>query len=241
MRRVRQLLERLRSGDSGLSLMELIVAMTLLAILMTIIISMYSAFTTNFTRDRSSTDSTNVASIGINEVTRVIRAGTEIEVLNSSTNKPVFVIAARERLVMHAYLDTNAANPAPILVEFSIGATSRVLNEKRWAGTKTSGYWGFPSPTTTPVTDRVIARKIVAPASGQLPLFTYLKTEGCATGTTCAIVPTSGNALSAAEIAQVVAVQVTMVVQADETGRADPVTIINRVGIPNLGKSRVGL
>ena len=36
-------------------------------------------------------------------------------------------------------------------------------------------------------------------------------------------------------------VKVTMTVQADPTGRADPVQIQNRVGLPNLVSSRLGL
>lgn len=230
------------SSESGIGLPELLVAMTLLAILMTIVVSVFSSFTRTFTTSRAATDSTNIASIGMNEVTRVIRAGTEIEVNGSPTNLSVFVSAAREDVTLHAFIDADSTDPAPIMVRFLVDPVTRDLVEQRWPATKVDGYWTFPSPASAPASSRTVARQIVAPDSGEASLFTYLTSEGCPEAEpTCDIVPASGDGLSVDEIRSVVAVEVTMKVQADETERAEPVTLTNRVGIPNLGKSRVGL
>lgn len=234
---------RLRiSEERGLSLPELLVAMFLLGILSVLLVSSFSSFTSNFTRTQLATDSTNVAAAGMNEVTRVVRSGTEIEVSGASVNLPVFVAARGEQAVLHSFLDTQSTAPAPIMVRFTVDAVTRNLLEERWAATKVDGYWTFPSPVSAPTTSRVIARQIVLPAAGEAPLFTYLKIDGCPPAApTCEIVPVSGDSLSAAEMKSIVAVQVRMKVQTDSLGRAEPVTISNRVGIPNLGISRVGL
>lgn len=239
--------------DSGITLIELLVSITLTAILMTIVVSAFTQFSNSFRVSRSATDSANVADVGMNELTRVIRSGTEIEVIGTATNLPVFITAKKEELLLYAYLDTDSLNPSPTLIQFKINSTTRDLVETRWPSTKVNGYWTFPTfagsapdrtvvQTATPSLIRVIARKLVAPTGTESPIFTYLKTEGCAAITpTCSIVPASGNGLSLTEINSVVAVSVTMKVQADDLQRAAPVTITNRVGIPNLGISRVGL
>ena len=240
-------------NEAGFSLIELIVSMLLLAILMAIVVGAFSQMTKSFTTSRLSVDSANVADVGMNEVTRVIRSGTEIEVAGNATNLPVFITAKKEEVLLYAYLDTDSLNPAPTLIQIKIDPTSRDLVEKRWPSTKVNGYWTFPAltgtapnrtvvATATPTLSRVIARKLVTPVTGEASMFTFLKTDGCAVANpTCDIVPASGNGLSSAEIDSVVAVAVTMKVQADDLSRAAPVTLTNRVGIPNLGISRVGL
>jgi len=246
-------MRRLREEERGLSLIELLVSITLTAILLTIVVSAFTQFSGSFRQSRSATDSANVADVGMNELTRVIRSATEIEVSGTATNLPVFITAKKEELLLYAYIDTSSLTPAPTLIHFKIDPVSRDLVETRWASTKVNGYWTFPGfagsapdrtviASATPILKRVIARKLVAPTASEASLFTYLKTEGC-TGAqpTCDLVPASGNALSSAEVQQVVAVGVTMKVQADDLQRAAPVTITNRVGLPNLGLSRVGL
>lgn len=239
--------------DSGITLIELIVSIVLTAILMTIVVQAFTQFSNSFRVSRSATDSANVADVGMNELTRVIRSGTEIEVSGNATNLPVFITAKKEEMLLYAYLDTDSLNPSPTLIQFKIDPVSRDLVETRWPSAKVNGYWTFPSfagtaPDRTVVSSavsplkRVIARKLVSPTGTESPLFVYLKTDGCTVAQpTCSIIPTSGNGLTASEIDSVVAVSVTMKVQADDLQRAEPVTITNRVGIPNLGISRVGL
>ncbi|MEY2847803.1 MAG: hypothetical protein RI885_468 [Actinomycetota bacterium] len=255
---LRTLLRRARS-DSGLGLTEMIVAMFVLGILMTVVVGAFSSFSRSFTEDRAATDSTMVATVGMNELSRVIRSGTEIPVGPVAgvpqSNRPVLVTASKEEMVLFSYLDTDSDSTStldpergPILVHLKVNATSRDLVESRWLATRAGSYWTFPTPnfvtltTPVPATSRIIASKIVVPNGAESPLFTYLKTAGCPTATpTCPIVPASGNALSLAEIQTVVAIEVAMKVQADDTKRANPVTIVNRVGLPNLGIARVGL
>lgn len=213
---------------------ELVTVMALLGVVLVIVITVFTGFTHAFTQDRSVTTSARTANIGMNEVTRVVRSGTENPISGSTLNDPVFEFAGKEKVILYAYLDTDSASPKPVKVQFSINA-SRELVETRWTSyVVSSGYFAF---NTTAATTRTVARKIVAQSSSDPFLFTFYKADG-----TTVLTPSSSSAsLTLAERRQIVAVKVFMKVQADPTARGEPVTMQNTVGIPNLGVSRVGL
>ena len=74
----------------------------------------------------------------------------------------------------------------------------------------------------------------MSPANGGAQLFRFFDADG-----TEIEIPDAGFSL--ADRRGIAAVEIAMTVQTDISGRAEPVTIRNRVGIPNLGISRVGL
>jgi prepilin-type N-terminal cleavage/methylation domain-containing protein len=220
----------LRSSEAGMSLPELLVTITVFGIVSTIIVSFFINVTTTLTQDKAATDSTNIASVGINELTRVIRSGTEIEVQGQTLNNPVFVSAKTEEMTLYAFLDTDSANPKPVKVRFFID-TNRILKETRWnAYTINTDYWAF---NTAAASTRDIARLIGPRVAPEKYLFTYYKEDGSE------LVVTS-TAFTTAQLRSIVSVKVTMKVQADLTARAKPVVLENTVGIPNLGISRLG-
>lgn len=225
-------------GESGVGLAELVISMALLAILTTMIVAAFTAFSRNFTLDQGSTDSANVAVSGMNEVTRVIRSGTENPVANQVQANTVFQSANGEKVILYAFLDTSAAVLAPVKVQFEVDAVTRELTETRWkAKPLAGGYWGFE---TNPLWERVVARKILPigaalPDGGRAtPLFEFYKADGSK-------IAVGSTGVAAASLRDIVAVEISMTVQADKSLRADPVTVNNRVGIPNLGVPRVGI
>lgn len=232
-RTLANLTARLRE-DKGITLAELLVTMSLLSVVLIIVITVFSGYTRAFTEDRSVTSSTTTATVGMNELTRVVRSGTENPLSGVTLNDPVFEYAGNEKIILYAYLDTDSANPKPVKVQFSINP-QRELVETRWnAYASSPGYFAF---YTSAASTRVVARKILAHAGSDPWLFTFYKGDG-----TSKMLPSSSTAsLTLAERRQIVAVQIRMVVQADPTARADPVALQNTVGIPNLGVSRVGL
>ena len=228
-------MNRLRRDESGITLAELMVTIFVLGVLSTVVVTLFVNVSTTFNRDRAATESVGIAAVGMNEVTKVIRAGTEIRVANVTLNDPVFEVAKAEEMTIRAYLsDVSTGELSPVKIELKVDATSRALTEKRWSSYKQNGFWLFNS---APGATRTIARSIpaiVPPlASGQKYLFTYYD----ATNTEL-IIPAAG--LTESQRRAVAAVQVTLTVQVDTTGRAKPVTLQNTVGIPNLGVSRVG-
>jgi len=218
--------------DGGVSLPELIVTMMLISVLSLVVLGLVSSISRTFTRDRSATDSTNIAAVGMNEITRVIRSGTEIPMTGG--RRPVFIAAGAEFLEMHAFLDTSAADPQPVKVRFEVSG-SRDLTEHRWfANAASEPNWTFVGTATSPSTSRVIARKISPVAAA--PVFQYY--DSLDRDAVALVIPGSG--FTATQLASIVRVEVTLSVQADLTARAEPVVLTNTVGIPNLGVNLLG-
>lgn len=220
-------------GEQGFSLPELLVTISLMAIVGTMVAMFASNFSRTFTEERARMDSTNVAATGMNEVVRIIRAGMQVkdETVTGGL-QPVFVYAGAERLTMRAAVDTTSGLLRPIQVTFVLDS-ARVLTETRVtpragnAGGSGGPEWIFTGPGTTTAT-RPIARKILPQAGSEPFLFTYYDEDGNV------LTPLSGASLSSADMIRISSVEVYLKVQADPTGRAEPVVLLNRTGIPNV-------
>lgn len=240
---------RRAAGDGGFTLAEMMVTVMLIGLLATMVAALVINASRSFTLDRAANDNTAIASNGMNELTRVIRAGTETRVSASEPlNNPVFLAIGKESMTLRAYLDTDSANPQPIVVRFQVDA-DRKLYEKRWkANASSEPYWTFQnlpgglsgpysaasSFWTNPASDRLIAQMITPQAAGQPAVFTYFTKDGVE------VDPGAAGVVDKTVLRTIASVTVTLSVQTDLTTRADPVVIQNSVGIPNLGISRVG-
>ncbi len=225
-RRLSQLLDtRVRQGrEVGLSLPELLVTMALMTIVGALAITMVATMSQAFTKDRSTTDSTNIASVVMNELSRVIRAGTEIRVQNTAQSKPVFVTAAADEILMHAYIDTDSITPEPVQIRFWLNS-NRELVESRYRAIGTAPYWNFQS---SPYSTRVIGRTVAPPAGGDPAMFTYEDAAGH-------ILVPQPSGFNTNQLRSIARVNIFLKIQADPTQRSQPVILRNTVGIPNLG------
>ena len=221
----------MKHDESGFSLPELLVTIFVFGIASTIVVTFFINVSRTFTADRLQTESTEIAAVGMNELTRVIRAGTEIEVQGQALNNPVFVSAGNEELIIYSFLDTDSANPKPVKVRFWIDS-GRVLNEQRWDSyVINNDYFAFQAVSNY---SRPVASLIPVRTSPDKYLFTYLNAAGVEIP-----VPGSGT-FTTAQLRTIASVKVTMIVQADLTGRSNRVQLENTVGLPNLGISRIG-
>jgi len=213
-----------------MTLIELVVAMGIFGILLTLVVTMFVSTARSFSDQRGIVDNSRMASTSMNEVTRIIRAGTEIPQYSTSINIPLFEYAGAEKIIMHSFIDAGTStDPAPIKVQFARDAADELV-ETRWTAYHVHAtYWDFQ---TTSDYARSIARSLL-PAEAAVPLFRYFDKSGAA------LTPPAGGSLSEAQRRNIASVQVTMRVQADGSGRVDPVTIQNMVGLPNLGVARV--
>lgn len=226
-RALRRRLARATAGrDAGVSLPELIITMALLALLTTVVLVLVTNVFGVFSRERAGTDSARTASVGMNELARVVRSGTTVRLVAQQPEVPVFVTAGPNVVEMYAYVDTSSSAPRPLRVRFEVDAQRRLV-ETRWTATSTKEPWTFaPKPTST----RIIAHDVQTAAA--TPMFSYLDAANKPF-----TIPASGS-LTEADRSQVAAVRIRLTVQADTQGRADPVTLRNTVSIPNLGLSR---
>lgn len=213
-----------------MTLIELVVAMSVFGILLTLVVAMFVDSVRSFSDQSGALDNSRMASTSMNEVTRIIRAGTEIPKKDNPVNDPVFTYAGAEKIKMHSFIDAGSpTDPAPVLVEFARNSANELV-ETRWNAYHVyTTYWAFE---TTSTYARTIARSLL-PADTSAPLFRYYDKNGAA------LTPPAGGTLTTAQIRNVASVRVSMRVQADASGRVEPVQIQNMVGLPNLGVARV--
>lgn len=221
---------RIQGDERGVTLAELIVTITLLSMMLAMVMTIFISFTRSFTSDRSASTNSSSATVAMNELTRVIRSGTQLK-LTSGALSPVFSEAKAEKVVLTAYLDTAAAAPKPVKVMFEITA-DRTLVEKRWEVTgENNGVYTFKSGT--PSSERTIVRQIDGTGT---PVFAYLKSVDVRTpGAPTEVLWTAADPFS-----KIIAVTVSMTVQTDPSGAAQTATLQNTVGIPNLDVPRIG-
>ncbi len=219
---------RTTEREGGLSLIELLVTIMLFSLIMIMITGFFMSATTSITLSRGLTENTKTASNAMSAISRAIRAGTNNPVTGNPVPDPAFVVAQRDEIVFYAYVNLTDAAERPVMYRFRVNRTTGQLTEAQWPATALpSGRWSFPAVTTTPTYSRVIAETIAPYDGGDYP-FTFLKANGTALDP-----GTSG--LSLANRQQVVAVRVTIGVQSSLTDSSRRVTLLNLVGMPNLG------
>lgn len=207
--------------DRGLTLIELLVAISLLAIVTTLITTMVVSVSQNFSRQESQQDSTNQAALAMQNVTRVIRAGTEIELSTTWQPAPVFSVAAPASLSLNAYVGVDSTAQGPTRVSMTVNPASGELVETRYASSKSGGVWVYRS---SPSRTRVIARDVTTTAP-----FTYLRADGTAL---------PARVLSEDERREIAAVRVRIAVQTHANGDASLAEMDSVVSLPNLDVTR---
>lgn len=216
--------------DSGLTLIELLVAMGVSSILIALVATMFVTTSRAFSDQEGATESARMASTAMNEVTRIVRAGTELPESGKTLNLPVFTFAGAEKIDMAAFIDAESSvDPAPVRVSFTRNAANELV-ETRWSAFRSEKiYWKFQ---TSAASSRTIARSLLPPDSSR-PLFRYFDKDGNA------LTPAAGASLTEDQRRNIASVQISMQVQANGSGRTAPVAIQNIVGLPNLGVARV--
>lgn len=230
------------SDDDGITLAELLVAMMVFGIISTLVMGLYVSTVRATHVATSVATNTAMASNGMNEVARVIRAGTSNPVVGQPIADPAFPVAGNEDLVIYAYVNLMTAEQTPVMVRYSVDSQRRLV-ETTWAAQKLAGNkWKFPtvsgSPTTgisvgVPATSKRILTSTLATRTASDPwLFTYHNADGETLGLE------KNGALSLANTRLVASVTVSLFIQGSSEEKASRVTLVNTVGIPNLGVNR---
>lgn len=222
-----------RGEDRGLTLVELMVTMILLGIVTSITVVTVTVIGRATVNDQARGESLDLARIGMNNMTRTIRAGTEVQRSGGQSNLPAFVCARADSVVVYASLGA-----APTMVRYGVNS-DRDLVESRWNSIGgTPPYYGFPALTDSsaepckvstaypPTASRVIASKIPTGTT----LFVYQDDQGAV------ITPPTPTDVGA--LGNIRRVQISLTVDAEPSLPTNPVTLTNTVVLPNLGVVR---
>ncbi len=217
--------------DTGASLVEIVVGIFILGIVTALIAGLFSSTMQVVTVSSALDTNTRMASNGMNEMSRIVRAGTPYPVAGAIEPEPAFALVKNEEFTIYAYVNLANSDQRPVKVNFSI--VNGDLIETTWTSQlQSGGYYTFPSTTST---RRVLASSVVPKASGSPYIFTYLDANGASI-----TVPTTTTGLTGADaLRNVAAVKITLTIQGSSTDTRSRVTLVNTVGIPNLGQNRV--
>jgi prepilin-type N-terminal cleavage/methylation domain-containing protein len=239
-------LRRTRKDESGFSLAELLVAIMVLGFLLAMSAGILAWVGNSVRITQGTAAGAGTASDVMDEISTVVRSGTNQPVVNQLVANPPFIQATSESVTMYAYVDSytspGATTVRPQIVQFSLNS-QRQLIEKRWVPTSTSGtYFTFPTfnttvvPATTstaPSSTKNFGGPLLTTPTGSNPLFVYL-TSTCSTPsdpTTCGVVsPTT----TTAQMLTIASIEVTVRVQGATKAARPSVVLQNVVNIPNI-------
>ena len=215
--------KRLRGGsDDGLSLVELLVAMLLTGIVLSLVGSLFVNVALVTSASNASTTKSSAAANALNEIVEVVRAAANNAVSTTVTD-PAVVSATSSALTIYSFADTSPTAPAPTKVAFRMDGTNLV--EDRYAGSNSTGYWVFSGTPTT----RVIGNAVVT--NGADPLFAYLAADGSVVGNPAV------TALTLDQRKTITSVRITVTIANQSRTGNSPIIIVNTVGMPNLTTS----
>lgn len=219
------------TADRGITMVELLVSMLLLSVVMTIVVALLVSITNAAALSQGIDASSKTAANAMNELAQVVRNGAPVPVKNNIVPQPAFVSAEPEALTIHSVLDSAGSILVPVKVGFTVNA-KRQLIEHRWTATVSDGYYSWP--TGAVMKSRNLSGSLLIPEAGGTPLFTYLDSLGNP------LTMGTGNKLTAANLAKVRSVTITMRVEAEGGATGEIIELVNTIGVPNLGEVRTG-
>jgi len=227
-------LNRLRRDEHGVSLAELIVAMSVSILVLT----MAGAFFLSVSRASSTTSgvdaNTRVASTAMREMQRMFRVASNNPVASGVDTQYAFQYASATSVRFFAYINLNSAvDVQPVEVQFTLDSATGTITETKWNGTATDAtksYYDFPRAATPTLANAPTSSLKLATSVVPTALFTFADAGGNP------LTP-GATGLSAADLQAVRSVTATLTVgERDSTkpAAANNVTLTSTVGMPNL-------
>jgi len=220
------------NDDRGFTLVELVVAIALLGLILAMVGGFFVMTTQLVSTTRTTSESTGTASNALNEISAVIRSGTDNPVLATPLADPAFVAATGESITMYSYVDSYTAAGSTVLrpqrVQFSLTSDRRV-RERRWLPSSSAdGNFIFPAMDAAPSRDRIIGGPLAATPAGSAALFVFVNSAGLAMTP-----PVTG--FTQTQLRSIASVTVTVRVGGSGAQRDNTVLLQNSVRLPNLG------
>lgn len=220
-------LRRLHADQSGVTLSELLVAVSVAMVILVAVGGFFTATLRAGSTNTTSDQNARSASIVMNSLTRYVHAASLLPKADGSY-AAALTEAAPTRTTFYAYinLDGNSTDK-PVQIRYSVNAAKRIVLDQ-WDGTANNGFWTFPATTQTPTRSVVVGGPIASPTIDGDPLFEYLG----ANGTT---VPTqSDGTLAATQLGNVRAVRVNLELGSSTAGLSGNTHIQNTLYLFNV-------
>jgi Tfp pilus assembly protein PilW len=212
-------------SESGVSLVELLVAMAITLLMLALISRMFAQVMRATSENQSTRAATGIAATVMDEITRVVRQGTQVATSSTVTEGAVLQGSNGTSLSIDTYVDAavaaGQATIAPMRVTFTVDAAGNVV-EQRYSSVMTTGYAVFAGSATS---TRVVNGPVLTTASPAM--FTYSDGSGTA------VVP-GATGLSSTQAATVATVTVTITVANSLATGPSPVQLTNQVTMPNI-------
>lgn len=215
--------------DRGLTLVELLVAMSLSLLVLTIAGSFLVSAQKAAVTATSTSANTRAASAAMNEMSRMLRAATDNPVPTGDDSQFAFQYASATSLRFFAYVNLDSTLSQPVEVQLTLDPVTKRITETTWKGTAIAGnssYYAFPLATgatlsATPTNKRTLVSSAVSPVA-----FRLKNADGD-------VLNTTGAAVSAVELANIRSVDVSVTVGA-RTDDPNAVTLASTVSLPNI-------
>lgn len=227
--RIRRLVVLAHRDERGITLAELIVAMSLSLIVLTIAGSFLVASQKASVTATSVSQNTRSASVAMNEVGRVLRAATDNPVPTGDDSQYAFQYASATSVRFFAYVNLDSTLSQPVQVQLTLDPVTGRLTETKWNGVAVSGnssYYSFPLAVGATLTATASSRRTLASSAINATAFTFKDALGNTLGSATSPVP-------ATDLPNIRSVGVTLTVG---SSASDPsaVTLTNTASMPNI-------
>lgn len=229
MRWIRDLLASARRDERGITLAELIVAMTLSIIVLTIAGSFLVSAQRASVTAGSISQNTRAASAAMNEMSRVLRAATDNPVPTGDDSQFAFQYASATSIRFFAYVNLDSTLSQPVQVQLTLDPATKRITETKWNGTPVSGnssYFSFPLASGATLTSTPSSTRTLVSSAVNGTAFTFKDAGGNPLGSLT-------SPVAAVDLANIRTVGVTVTVGSSVSDQ-NAVTLTNAASLPNI-------
>jgi prepilin-type N-terminal cleavage/methylation domain-containing protein len=228
----RPLLRRIRRTDDGVTLTELLVTMVVLGILVSATVLMVSASMRVSSGNKERLDQSNSASIAMQRVSRTLRTAVLQSQLTTTCTLAIctesaFLKGTRTSVQFYADVDNpkNSVGPSRVTYDITGGVLTETVQKPDSPTPDAAGYhYCTPGPGCA-IRTTVLATDVQTTG----PVFSFYT----AADPVNAIVLTTGQQLTAAQLKAVDSIDVSLVVQRAGGANVAGASMIQRVALPN--------
>ena len=216
--------------DAGFSLSELLVTMFIVGLVLSATATLTIGLLRSNAENISRTDQVDSARVAVESMAKTLRTSVMQSQLGASgTTADAFIQGDNYAVAFYANIDNPNNSIGPSKVTYRIDATGTGVGDLYQTVQKPDSP--TPSPTgylytnTANIVERLVARDLRT--DGARPMFSYYD------GSSDTPLSTGTSGLSSADLANVLAIELSVTVQADSGITAKPTTYVQRMLLPN--------